>query len=95
MPGCREPHVESALVYGIRPGGLLVFVPAYHLRGAVHLTDRRGTVVAPLTGDDDNYSTDAFARAGRRSLRLEQGAQRHHGRDLVCAHGCRQRSTEM
>ena len=71
---CREPHVESALVYGIRGGGLLVFVPAYHLRGAVHLTDRRGAVVTPLTGEDDGDSTDAFARLDRRSLRLEEGA---------------------
>jgi len=60
-------------VYGIRPGGLLVFVPAYHLRGAVHLTDRCGAVVAPLVGDDDDDSTDAFARAARRSLQLQEG----------------------
>lgn len=60
-------------MYGIRPGGLLVFVPAYHLRGAVHLTDRRGAVVAPLTDDDNDDNADAFARAARRSLRLEEG----------------------
>ena len=70
--------MESALVYGIRPGGLLVFVPAYHLRSAVQLTDRRGAVIAPLASDDDDDSTDAFARAARRSLRLAEGA-------LLCA----------
>ena len=64
--------MESALVYGLRRGGLLVFVPAYHLRGAVHLIDRRGAVVAPLTGDDDGDSKGA--RAARQSLRLEDGA---------------------
>lgn len=68
--------MESALVYGVRRGGLLVFVPAYHLRGAVHLTDRRGAVIAPLAGDGDDDSTDAFTRAARRPLRLEEGALR-------------------
>ena len=27
-----QPHVESATVYGLRRGALLLFVPKYHLK---------------------------------------------------------------
>ena len=69
--------MESALVYGVRPGGLLVFVPAYHLRGAMHLTDRRGAVIPPLVGgEDDEDNVAALGHAARRKLRLEERAWR-------------------
>ena len=69
--------MEQALVYGVRPGGLLVFVPRYHLRGSIHLADRAGLVRPPLIGADVGgpaaEERDAFAIAGRRDLKLETG----------------------
>lgn len=71
--------MEQALVYGVRPGGLLVFVPRYHLRGAIHLADRTGLVRPPLTGEEVGAPAaderNAFAVAGRRDLKLETGTE--------------------
>ena len=91
MLPCREPHVESALVYGVRPGGLLVFVPRFHLRGAVRLADRNGLVIPPLTGApgeaaDAEGERYAFALAARRELDLQTGThQRHASLQGSCA----------
>ncbi|KAK9868213.1 hypothetical protein WJX84_011417 [Apatococcus fuscideae] len=69
----REPHVEPALIYAILPQQLLVFVPQFHIRGAIRLVDRTGLVL-PLTLDASSQqpANDAFAVAARRKWRLEQ-----------------------
>ena len=59
-------------MYGMRPTSLLVFVPKFHMKGSVHLTDRAGLVRLPLTAPDQN-TDDAFAVSERRQFRLETG----------------------
>lgn len=60
------------MVYGVRPTSLLVFVPKFHMKGSVHLTDRAGLVRLPLTAPGQN-TDDAFAVSERRQYRLETG----------------------
>ncbi|DBA71011.1 TPA: hypothetical protein ACH3X2_011442 [Trebouxia sp. C0005] len=67
-----EPHIEAAVVYGVRPTSLLVFVPKFHMKGTVHLTDRAGLVRLPLTAPGQN-TDDPFAASDRRQFRLETG----------------------
>ncbi|BDA44024.1 DIS3-like exonuclease 1 [Coccomyxa sp. Obi] len=72
-----KPHVEAAILYEIQPTGALLFVPKYHMKGAVQLTDRAGRPIPLLrkgVGDDLN---DPFAVAERQKLTL------HHGADSV------------
>ena len=69
---CSEPHIEAAVVYGVRPTSLLVFVPKFHMKGSVHLTDRAGLVRLPLTAPGQN-TDDPFAVSERRQFRLETG----------------------
>lgn len=59
-------------MYAVRPTSLLVFVPKFHMKGSVHLTDRAGLVRLPLTGPGQN-TEDAFAVSQRRQFRLETG----------------------
>ncbi|KAK9833762.1 hypothetical protein WJX74_005180 [Apatococcus lobatus] len=69
----REPHVEPALVYAILPQQLFVFVPQFHIRGAIRLTDKAGLVIPPANGvDDPQLAADAFGTAARRILQLQQ-----------------------
>ncbi|KAG2445884.1 hypothetical protein HXX76_000488 [Chlamydomonas incerta] len=70
-----KPHVERALVCGISATRLELFIPAYQLRGAVPLADRRGLPRLPLRPGDpeaaEEQQDDAFAAAERRNLRLQ------------------------
>ena len=59
-------------MYAIRPGGLLLFVPRFHIRTAVHLQDRDG-VVREILADENEEHDDPYAKADRRSLKLESG----------------------
>ena len=43
-----QPQLESALLYAVKPAGLLLYLPKYGMRIAVHLTDRAGVVKPPL-----------------------------------------------
>lgn len=64
------PHPPQ--VCGISATRLELFIPAYQLRGAVPLTDRRGLPRPPLRPGDPEAAEeadDAFAAAERRSLR--------------------------
>ncbi len=71
---CREPHVEPALIYAILPQQLLVFVPQFHIRGAIRLADKTGLVIPPSSGSATGQQpNDAFALAERRKLELQQG----------------------
>ncbi|GLC43803.1 hypothetical protein PLESTB_000909600 [Pleodorina starrii] len=68
-----RPHVERALVCGISGSRLELFIPAYQLRAAVALTDRRGLPRPPLrAGQPDGPSAedDPFVTAERRGMRL-------------------------
>ncbi|GLI59064.1 hypothetical protein VaNZ11_000895, partial [Volvox africanus] len=68
-----RPHVEKALVCSITPDRLELFVPRYHLRGAVALTDRKGRPRPPLRPgqpDGPDAEEDPFLAAERRGLRL-------------------------
>ncbi|GIM17195.1 hypothetical protein Vretimale_19713, partial [Volvox reticuliferus] len=68
-----QPHVEKALVCGITPTRLELFVPRYHLRGTVALTDRKGLPRPPLRpGQPDGHDAeeDPFLASERRGLRL-------------------------
>lgn len=63
----------------VHPDRLLVFVPEYHIRGTLRLTDRRGLPVPPAATDEQEKAEgkagrDAFALAARRRLHLETGA---------------------
>ena len=81
----REPHVEPALVYAILPQQLLVFVPQFHIRGAIRLTDRAGLVVPPASDvNDPQLATDAFGLAARRKLQLQQGEVQYAACHNVC-----------
>ena len=89
---CREPHVEAAVVYAVRPASLLVFVPKFHLKGTVHLTDRAGLVRLPVTAPGQD-TDDAFSVSQRRQYRLESGVLQtlavHHASTLYLAHARR------
>lgn len=63
------------MVYAIRPTSLLVFVPNFHLKGSVHLTDRAGLVRPPVTAPGQD-TDDPFSRSQQRQYRLESGSQR-------------------
>ncbi|EFJ50680.1 hypothetical protein VOLCADRAFT_88450 [Volvox carteri f. nagariensis] len=68
-----RPHVERALVCGITGNRLELFIPSYHLRAAVALTDRRGLPRPPLRpGQPEGPAAeeDPFLAAERRGLRL-------------------------
>ncbi len=39
-------------MYEVRPAGLLLFVPRFHLRSAVRLVDRAGAAAAPRAAYD-------------------------------------------
>lgn len=72
--GYREPHMETAVVYAVRPTSLLVFVPKFHLKGMVHVADRAGLVLLPLTGSgQEQLQDDAFEMSHRRGFRLHSG----------------------
>ncbi|KAG2451560.1 hypothetical protein HYH02_004158 [Chlamydomonas schloesseri] len=75
-----KPHVERALVCGISATRLELFIPAYQLRGAVPLTDRRGLPRLPLRPGEAleaaEEQDDAFAAAERRNLRLQVEADK-------------------
>lgn len=60
------------MVYAVRPSSLLIFVPSFHLKGSVHLTDRAGLVRLPLTAPGQD-TDDAFAVSQRRQFRLDTG----------------------
>ena len=59
-------------MYAVRPTSLLVFVPKFHMKGSVHLTDRAGLVRPPIMAPGQN-TDDAFAVSQRRHFRLETG----------------------
>ena len=64
------------MVYGVQPDRLLVFVPEYHIRGAIRLCDAKGQPLPPAADVETEAagsSGDAYALAARR-LRLETGA---------------------
>ncbi|KAL4852980.1 DIS3-like exonuclease 1 [Chlorella vulgaris] len=65
-----QPHVESATVYGLRPRALLIFLPKYHLRGVIHLTDKAGLCKPPLRHKEDEQANDPLLTAYRRGLAL-------------------------
>lgn len=71
--GCREPHIEEAVVYAVRPTSLLVFVPKFHLKGTVHLADRAGLVILPFETPDQDQN-DPFENSRRRGFHLETGS---------------------
>ena len=60
------------MVYAVRPSSLLVFVPKFHLKGSVHLTDRAGLVRLPVTAPGQD-ADDAFSISQRRQYKLESG----------------------
>lgn len=64
--------MEAAVVYAVRPTRLLIFVPKFHLKGSVHLTDRAGLVRLPITAPGPD-TDDAFSISQRRQHRLESG----------------------
>lgn len=68
-----EAHIEKAVVYAVRPTSLLVFVPKFHLKGSIHLTDRAGLVRLPLTAPGQDLD-DAFAISQRRHFQLDSNA---------------------
>ncbi len=71
---CSKPHVEAAIVYEFQPTGVLLFVPKYHMKSAVQLTDRAGRPIPLLReglGDDLN---DPFAVADQQKFTLHHGA---------------------
>ena len=70
--GRREPHIEEAVVYAVRPTSLLVFVPKFHLKGTVHLADRAGLVILPLDSPDQDLN-DPFENSRRRGFHLKTG----------------------
>ena len=59
-------------MYAIRPGGLLLFVPRFHIRTAVPLLDRDG-VVRAILADETEEADDPYAKADRRLLNLKSG----------------------
>ena len=59
-------------MYAVRPTSLLVFVPKFHLKGSVHLTDRAGLVRLPVTAPGQG-ADDAFSASQRRQYKLETG----------------------
>lgn len=80
--------MEEALVYEVRATGLLLFVPRFHLRGAVRLVDRAGRITPPANSDADlDADVDAFAAAARRALRLDSGAPADADAGLYAATG--------
>lgn len=75
------------MVYGVRPSSLLVFVPKFHLKGSVHLTDRAGLVRLPVTAPGQD-ADDAFATSQRRQYKLESGlsgmCRPASGNNVIC-----------
>lgn len=71
------------MVYAVRPTSLLVFVPKFHLKGSVHLTDRAGLVRLPVTAPDQD-ADDAFATSQRRQYKLESGLSGICSPDNIC-----------
>ncbi|KAI3434597.1 hypothetical protein D9Q98_002666 [Chlorella vulgaris] len=65
-----QPHIESATVYGLRPRALVIFLPKYHLRGVIHLTDKAGLCKPPLRDKEDEQANDPLLTAYRRGLAL-------------------------
>ncbi|KAL4433810.1 hypothetical protein ABPG75_000251 [Micractinium tetrahymenae] len=63
-----QPHVEAATVYGLRRSSLLIFIPKYHLKGVIHLTDRQGVCKPPLRAPGDEQLDDPFVLSYRRGL---------------------------
>ncbi|PRW57734.1 DIS3-like exonuclease 1 [Chlorella sorokiniana] len=63
-----QPHVEAATVYGLRRQSLLVFLPKYHLKGVIHLTDKQGVCRPPLEQGAEDDAADPFELAHRRGL---------------------------
>jgi VacB/RNase II family 3'-5' exoribonuclease len=47
------PRVERAVVAGLRPDGLLLFVPRFHVRAPTRLADASGAATPPATHDAD------------------------------------------
>lgn len=80
---CSEPHVETAVVYAITPTSLLVFVPSFHLKGSIHMTDRAGLVRLPVTAPGQD-ADDAFFTSQRRRFKLESGLL---GKRQPCKYG--------
>ena len=56
-----QPRVERAVVAALRPDGLALFVPRFHVRAAVRLTDPDGKPRPPAVADDDEPSGDEEA----------------------------------
>lgn len=69
---CRSPQVESALVYGVQPTGLLLYLPKYGMRSAVHLTDRAGQPKPPLKSTEEKPD-DSKVLARRDRIKLTSG----------------------
>ncbi|KAI7844065.1 hypothetical protein COHA_002209 [Chlorella ohadii] len=63
-----QPHVEAATVYGLRRQALLVFLPKYHLKGVIHLTDKQDVCRPPLAQAAEEDADDPFVLAQRRGL---------------------------
>ena len=63
-------------MYGGQSNRLLVFVPEYHIRGSIWLSDAKGLPLPPAADVEAEAagSGDAYALAARRTLRLETGA---------------------
>ncbi|GAX81333.1 hypothetical protein CEUSTIGMA_g8764.t1 [Chlamydomonas eustigma] len=67
----RTPHVEKALVIGVKGTYVEVFIPKYQLTGKIKLLDTKGLVKLPLISEEDVVdSSDAFADAARRRLSI-------------------------
>eukprot|EP00887_Chlorella_sp_A99_P003744 scaffold7.g3744.t1 len=66
-----KPHVKAATVFGFRGTALLVFVPRYHLRGVIHLTDKEGVCRPPLRAPGEADAADPFVLSYRRGLEVE------------------------
>ncbi len=77
---CSKPHVEAAIVYEVQPSGVLLFVPKYHIKGAVRLADRAGHPIPLLREGIVEDLNDPFLVAERQKLMLHHGASSalHH-----------------
>lgn len=85
--GCSKPHVEAAIVYEIQASGVLLFVPKYHIKGAVQLADRAGRPIPLLKGGTGDDLNDPFLLAERQKLTIQHGtpsALYHAKKALPC-----------
>lgn len=69
---CSSPQVESALVYAVKPAGLLLYLPKYGMRTAVHLLDKAG-LPKPIFNHPEERSDDPAVLERRKLLDVEVG----------------------